>query len=126
MVPFDDGTQARSLVVTTRQLTQVDATSASVAALTQATGAGQLTVDRSADASELGKAISGTVGSYGVMIVATVMGTPLATLALLSVLMVHPRRQASSDEGGSGTALAQVPSAVAAGLRDPVRVLRTP
>jgi putative ABC transport system permease protein len=116
------------------------------------------------------------------MIVLTVMATSLLSLAFLSILMVHSRRQefgrrralgatrgaivalvvvqggivvALGSLAGSvagvalawlrfdtlmpwgvlvmlvvttvcGSALAQIPSAVTAGLRDPVRVLRTP
>ena len=182
LVPYRETTTAQSISFTAESLTSVDSLTTIVAGLTEVNGPGQLTVDKSADADDLRTAVSGAVNRYGAMIVITVMATSLLSLAFLSVLMVHARRQefgrrralgatrsaivalvvlqgvlvvtAGALAGIAvgvvvawlrfdalmpgaflvmllvttvcGSALAQIPSAVAAGLRDPVRVLRTP
>jgi putative ABC transport system permease protein len=182
LVPFRPTSAAQSLHFTAASLPRVEATTNVMTNLTEASGPGQLTVERSADAGDLQDAVSSAVNRYGAMIVLTVMATSLLSLAFLSILMVHSRRQefgrrralgatrgaivalvvvqggivvALGSLAGSvagvalawlrfdtlmpwgvlvmlvvttvcGSALAQIPSAVTAGLRDPVRVLRTP
>ncbi len=182
LVPAAPGAPLRSVLITVRQLADVDLTTKAVAALAETTSSGQLTIDKSRDAADLRGAISVTVATYGSMIVVTTMATSFAVMALLSVLMVHARRQefgrrralgatrttvvvlvlvqgamvvaigAALGAGVgagitalrfgsgpdwvflvvllvtavSGSAAAQLPSALAAGFRDPVRVLRMP
>lgn len=182
LVPAQGAAEARSLSITVESVQGVAPMISVIGVLTDATAPGQYVVDRSADAGQLDAAVTSTVSRHGVMIVVTTMMTSAAVIALLSVLMVHTRRQEFGRrralgatrsalvalvvlQGGivvtagaalglvagaglstarfgssppwtllvailvttvSGSALAQVPSALAAGLRDPVRVLRTP
>ncbi|GGB71419.1 hypothetical protein N798_16685 [Knoellia flava TL1] len=181
LVPWSGTTPPRSVTVVAGSAADVDATVSSAAGLADVTGPTDLTVERSTDAAAIGGDVRSTVEAWAVVIVATVMGAGVLVLGLLSLLMVHSRRQefgrrralgagrgaivglvvaqgvlvialgavAGAAAGSAvGWALwaqlvdpsllaalvvatvalavsAQVPSAVLAGLRDPVRVLRT-
>jgi putative ABC transport system permease protein len=181
LVPWQSPTPVRQVTVVAASMTDVEPTTRAAAALTDVSGPGDLTVERSDDAAALGGDVTSTVERHAVVIVATVMGAGVLVLGLLSLLMVHGRRQEfgrrralGAGRGAviglvvaqgvlvisvgavagallgsvAGVALwgqvvdpelqgsvvvatvmlavtAQVPSAVLAGLRDPVRVLRT-
>ncbi|MDT0214597.1 hypothetical protein Q9R29_11935 [Rothia sp. ARF10] len=181
LVPWSGTAQPRSVMVVAASAADVDATVRSAAGLADATGPTDLTVERSTDAAQIGGEVTSTVEAWAVVIVATVMGAGVLVLGLLSLLMVHSRRQEFGRRralgAGRGAIVglvvaqgvlviafgavagalvgsvagwglwgqlvapslqaalvvatvalgvsAQVPSAVLAGLRDPVRVLRT-
>ncbi len=181
LVPWQPSTPVRQVTVVAASMTDVDPVTRAAAGLADASGPGELTVERSDDAAALGGDVTSTIERYAVVIVATVMGAGVLVLGLLSLLMVHSRRQEFGRRralgagrgavvglvvaqgvlvisGGAvvgallgsllGVVLwaqvvdpslqgsvvvatvmlavtAQLPSAVLAGLRDPVRVLRT-
>lgn len=176
------GMTPRTLSLTVRQPSQVEAAVESARSFTAATSAAQLAVQTAGNAPELDQAVSGAVSRSLSAIVTTVMTASLGILAFLAVLMVYARRQEFGRRralGASrelvislillqtglvvaaatlvgvwlgwlaarwwldydvpvgfltgvavtaicGAALAQLPSALAAGFRDPVRVLRSP
>lgn len=182
LVPADvDSSQPHAATFTVASVARIDEVTSLVASAV-GSGAGSLAVDRSDEVAMLQEVVTGSVSEYGVVIVATAMGSSLLTVLFLSLLTVHSRRQefgrrralgmtradlvvliagqglvvtlpAALLGAGIGTLIAavayqavpswvvlgtvvtlqccvalvaQLPSAVSAGLRDPVRVIRSP